>query len=163
MLHFGHSPEELQRIHEYQRSRWERINSAIETSNADQLKAWLELITMAVHEPHVLFYYKGIIEKMMTDRHGHCPCGTDHAEEIAQAIHPTPPTETPEPPAAPAHPISLVGDIELLNGNLKKYRMHIINGDLRCRDCGIKYVSMEDRMLKAPDDCHGCEVKSKWG
>jgi hypothetical protein len=29
--------------------------------------------------------------------------------------------------------------------------------------CGVVYVSIEDRMLKAPDDCHGCAARGRWG
>lgn len=29
--------------------------------------------------------------------------------------------------------------------------------------CGIIYVSIEDRMLKGPEDCHGCFVRAGQG
>jgi hypothetical protein len=32
-----------------------------------------------------------------------------------------------------------------------------------CTKCGMKYGSIADRMLRAPSDCHGCQVKSAWG
>lgn len=32
-----------------------------------------------------------------------------------------------------------------------------------CRDCGLTYVSLEDRMLKRPDECHGCFLKASQG
>lgn len=32
-----------------------------------------------------------------------------------------------------------------------------------CKNCGLRYVSIEDRMLKRPDDCHGCQIKSAHG
>jgi hypothetical protein len=32
-----------------------------------------------------------------------------------------------------------------------------------CRGCGIVYVSLEDRMLRRPDECHGCFLKAKFG
>lgn len=29
--------------------------------------------------------------------------------------------------------------------------------------CGLIYVSIKDRMLKAPEDCHGCNSRGAWG
>ena len=39
-------------------------------------------------------------------------------------------------------------------------------GEIRgfiCLNCRTVYPSLEDRMLKAPDDCSGCHQKSAWG
>lgn len=32
-----------------------------------------------------------------------------------------------------------------------------------CLGCEHRYQTIEDRMLKQPDDCHGCHNKSAWG
>jgi hypothetical protein len=32
-----------------------------------------------------------------------------------------------------------------------------------CKDCGSLYQSLDDRIVKAPDDCWGCIEKAKWG
>lgn len=32
-----------------------------------------------------------------------------------------------------------------------------------CKGCGLEYVSIEDRMLRSTDGCHGCHEKSKTG
>lgn len=32
-----------------------------------------------------------------------------------------------------------------------------------CKGCGLKYQSIQDRMLRAPDACHGCFLKSAHG
>ncbi len=32
-----------------------------------------------------------------------------------------------------------------------------------CKNCGQRYPSLQDRILKAPDDCSGCHSKSRWG
>ena len=43
---------------------------------------------------------------------------------------------------------------------IDKYRLwvHPETGHLHCRDCGQPYVSLEDRMVKEPSDCHGCQM-----
>lgn len=33
----------------------------------------------------------------------------------------------------------------------------------QCTKCSIRYQTIEDRMLKAPEDCQGCRDKSAWG
>lgn len=33
----------------------------------------------------------------------------------------------------------------------------------RCVKCQLNYQTIEDRMLKNPDDCHGCHNQSAWG
>ena len=32
-----------------------------------------------------------------------------------------------------------------------------------CTNCGMRYQSIEDRMLREPDECTGCQQKSAWG
>lgn len=32
-----------------------------------------------------------------------------------------------------------------------------------CKGCGLFYKSLVDRMIKGPDNCHGCIEKAKWG
>lgn len=34
---------------------------------------------------------------------------------------------------------------------------------VKCLGCGMQYVSLRDRMIKEPDDCHGCHLKSANG
>lgn len=48
---------------------------------------------------------------------------------------------------------------------LKDYNLQIVDGEVFCLGCGMKYVSVEDRMLRAPgtDGCHGCHHKSAHG
>jgi hypothetical protein len=36
-------------------------------------------------------------------------------------------------------------------------------GFVECKGCGLVYVSLADRMLRAPDECHGCHEKAKHG
>ena len=48
---------------------------------------------------------------------------------------------------------------------LKEYNMELRDGRFFCLGCGLEYVSLEDRMLRAPgaDGCHGCHHKSAHG
>lgn len=49
----------------------------------------------------------------------------------------------------------------------KKYNVsfspyHVLP-EVTCNGCGLQYPSLRDRMLKGPDDCHGCHLKSSNG
>lgn len=68
----------------------------------------------------------------------------------------------------------LVGQKGLMTEDLVKKMVEYNVDDLRdedtgaiigfkCLGCGMNYQSLEDRMLRAPDDCHGCQHKSAWG
>lgn len=46
---------------------------------------------------------------------------------------------------------------------IKRYRLVKVEGFLYCDDCGMRYPSLEDRMIKEPDDCPGCHTKSAHG
>ncbi len=52
------------------------------------------------------------------------------------------------------------------NQKMKEYRVYYksqTGKEVLCTDCGLEYPSLEDRMVKQPDDCHGCFMKAKWG
>lgn len=73
--------------------------------------------------------------------------------------------ETPEPDAAigvPGYATSDAGEAALM----AQYNVEQVERDkpeVRCKGCGLVYVSLADRMVKEPDDCHGCVEKTKWG
>ena len=50
--------------------------------------------------------------------------------------------------------------------NMGRYNMGFIPGEwpkVKCNGCQNEYMSLEDRMVKGPDDCHFCQQKSAWG
>ena len=58
------------------------------------------------------------------------------------------------------------------NQNTEKYKelLGVYNlelgektGKLICKGCGLTYVTLEDRMLREPGDCHGCRERSSHG
>ena len=49
---------------------------------------------------------------------------------------------------------------------LEEYHLDLIPDQwpvVACNKCGLEYQSLEDRMVKAPDECHGCQQKAAWG
>ena len=74
-------------------------------------------------------------------------------EELAELYGP--PTEPPS-----EHPITLAGDA------MNKYNVFSHPSQwpvVYCLGCNYKYPSLEDRMLKAPGDCPGCQMKASQG
>lgn len=108
----------------------------------------------------------GIIEGIMASR-GFCfACGKRHDESIDQILDEAEPKREPTGPGNSIvsidQPVSVVAfDASTMNeynvepfGELSK---------VRCKGCGMIYESMEDRMLRRPSACHGCQHKAKWG
>lgn len=65
-------------------------------------------------------------------------------------------------------PVQEGGDPRVLKavetaGNMVKYHLEYKGNDLNCSLCGYWYPSLEDRMMKSPEDCPGCHHKAKFG
>lgn len=131
-------------------------------------------------------FYEGVCQSILTYRYNVCAgCGVDHAEEFAKELLDEAPREpnldvpdgiSPDQltfdDAIAADQPQLIADkideAELADRRELMDRYNVEEDPnlapfLRCRGCGLTYVSLEDRMVKAPDDCHGCTHKSKWG
>lgn len=164
--HAAHA-EIARRAHDDILHRHRRYDTLIESMSAEQIIIFAELIDNFCHDGASLFYYKGVVAKVMTAKHGICPCGRDHADDLLREVTvpiPAAPVNTePEIETTPVVPVEPIAFSYAGIDQLIKYNMKYVGDGLFCKNCGIKYVSMADRMLKPPDDCHGCEVKSKWG
>lgn len=87
------------------------------------------------------------IQKIKNNR---CVCGVDHDGEALEA-------------AKNALEIERLSNEAEPNPAMVAYNMTIKDGALACAGCGQVYPSLEDRMLRNPDDCSGCKQKSAWG
>lgn len=137
-------------------------------------------------------FYEGIVQSLLTFKHKVCPsCGIDHAEEftsglgtiLGDMIRPLIPKVGEPLNLPPGHEqltfddalkdadMSVEETVDLAEELHRKQQMERYNVEpdaenppfLKCRGCGLTYVSLEDRMVKAANDCHGCAHKSKWG
>lgn len=110
-------------------------------------------------------FYQGLIASLLSDKFGHCiACGSKHEDELHKIVSEgTVDTDNSVPKPWPDLVTGLDTDTRK---NLADYRLNIVTQDypkVACRDCGMIYQSLEDRMLKAPEDCIGCIQKEKWG
>lgn len=119
----------------------------------------------------------GIIAGILMQRDGWCPCGVNHANEESE-LKSEPVTPQEYRSAGPRYWADFNQDdpavwTALINSlsseylsNVAKYNLELVIGhwpQVRCKNCRLKYVSLEDRMKKLPDDCHGCQMKAGQG
>jgi len=103
--------------------------------------------------------------------------GKDHEAELkemsGQAGKPDLQKKKPTPEASHlddwAEPEQQSGDPRVLKAlehadNMRKWNLEYTNsGLLVCSKCNMEYASLEDRMVKSPDNCQGCHHKAKFG
>ncbi len=107
----------------------------------------------------------GRLREVIRVRFNKCPCGALHQDpndllrdstlSTAQT-----PLSTEEQELANAY----TADAKR-NELMKRYRV-TADGSQRgvyCTDCMMKYISLSDRMVRDPDDCPGCHLKSSQG
>lgn len=101
----------------------------------------------------------GIIEGIMVSR-GFCPaCGKRHDESIDQILEEAEPKVTSEVQYLPPDRQALLEEYNVTdNDDDPKVDPKVV-----CLGCGMEYQSLEDRMLRKPNACHGCQHKAKWG
>lgn len=113
-------------------------------------------------------YFNGLAVAYLKLKFDVCAaCGETHAaEQILQ-------NEPPKPAAEPAADITAHMPADVLRGIelaarkdlMTRYRVNEVpeSDAVVCQGCDTVYPSLEDRMLKKPDECHGCIQKTKWG
>lgn len=150
--------EEMDRQAAENHARRERFMLLIETLSPRELGVLYEmLVCMAeLKDPaEYINYVMGQASMVLRLKHNSCVCGEDHNSEILD--------ETRAKMAAEKVESNDASDDEaaMREYNLRKDP----DGRLYCQGCGLRYVSLEDRMLRAPgtDGCHGCQLKSAHG
>ena len=128
----------------------------------DQLIMLIEIIRVTSGSPQAGERFLGMISIILDLKHKLCvACGKDHdkmLEEMAEA--------PAEPSGAPGAAEAEADIFDQTAKNLEVYEMEYNeDGDLVCKNCGTKYPSMEDRMLRRPGKpgCDPCIQREKWG
>ena len=140
----------------------------IEEMELDHLK----MIRMMLHNlgdtPQALGFWEGVIQTTISRREKVCPaCGKDHdkeAERLAAeaevekaATRNDPNVRANRLIAMHEHHVEPVDDDDLW-------------GKVRCtgivlgmEGCGMEWPNLEDRQLRGPDECSGCQIRSAHG
>lgn len=172
-------PEEMReemrkRMEEHQlqvEDYYHSVQHLFDELNKDQLHTlrWILHNVSADETGKLASYYEGQVANMLQVKYSVCPgCGKDHTEELLeQQAAPDQPTEKPAE-VVPQHTGPSLTDED--KAKMEEYNLDDAYeaGSERfigfiCKGCGLLYPSIDDRMLKAPDECHGCQQKAMWG
>jgi hypothetical protein len=133
---------------------------------------------MSADDGRYAAYLEGTAAATLFHRFHVCPsCGKDHDKELLET--------SMEVDGGTQHSIFDKEVIEVENADdryrrflqtCRDYGVRIPEGErgniedpnktpVVCMNCGTKYVSLEDRMIKppGPENCEGCVNKTKWG
>lgn len=135
------------------------VRDLFESLDESQLRVFRGILRIVDENPGAASYYAGVVSTQLSFRFGVClGCGRKHDEELKDMA-----TESGVPKTWTD--IAATLDTETLE-NLHKYHLNVIPNEwprVVCAKCGKTYVSLEDRMLREPDDCSGCHEKEMWG
>lgn len=176
MFYFGDMPEELKEMIERQHMEAQAdqadLDRVIETMQIDDLLVVRRMLRIvATNGAHAAAFFDGQIYARLR-ANGLCVnCGQpdhDHealAQELADAA--PPPVDEPAPGQLliPGTEFTEEQHRQMAEYGLDDLRdedTHQLLGFI-CLNCGMRYPSIEDRMLRNPDDCSGCHIKSAHG
>lgn len=147
--------------------------------SVDDTRSLRAILRAAQNDSHVAAYYDGVLSILLAQKEELCwACGKNHDADLSSllddATQPVPtPDSTPEPKQALVDaPNGEVAVVEFTTDQVledaSRYGVEFIgpvgpNCPVKCVGCGLKSISLADRMLRSPDDCHGCIEKAKWG
>lgn len=129
----------------------------------EQLMLIQNLCVSAIHDKTYVHRLLGIITGIFRLQHGdRCGgCGKNHdadildeaANELQAEGNDTKQADLQEASLKDAH------DAAMFAYNLEGAQ----NNMVRCKGCGLIYPSLEDRMMRGVNDCHGCHIRSAHG
>lgn len=156
--------------------RAHRIESFVYGQDKDGLYALSLLLGQLIGNKVGTVYWQGQVDGLLQERHNVCSVhGVDHdavaLEAISKGSTGTGDSEAiPDPvipmPGIPGEMLAaLQGDLEELDRQMVEYRVsfNLDTERFYCDDCGMMYPTIEDRMLKSPDDCPGCHQRAGQG
>lgn len=186
---FFQSPEEIeaqhQRYHMEQEAQIHGVIDLIHSLDEEQLKNFIVLmsgLTDAQNSALIAGIHLGQARAIGSNKFGWCKCGREHetpeqmlakevdrgAERVA-AEHPVA-GRKPEPLELDELPnMSAVEEAAAANRLILAEEYNVAfaadptDPSVICKGCGQTYPSLRDRMVKGPDACHFCHLKSSGG
>jgi len=152
----GPSKEELERHEMEGMAAAHEMRQFILSLDESQLKKLIPLIKMASDHTEAAFYYVGVAANILDMKYGQCmSCARKHDEELANMAAES---EAAFPPK----------DSSVYQGLMDEYNMEQDDDGsdrVMCKNCGMWYINLKDRMLRSPDKsgCSGCVQKEQWG
>lgn len=150
-------PEEMKQQIEEMQERQEMANTSAKQQlsrffqelTEDQVVALAEIFRICASVEQAIHYYEGFTRAVLATRFNKWPGWDDEPNvDTLVAVEMDSPSEV---------------DVEAA---MREYGLtRTEDGRLICDGCTREYISLEDRMLRAPgpDGCTGCVQKTKWG
>jgi len=127
-------------------------------------------------------YFEGVTVGILESKFNVCPsCGVNHDMEFLESLNKDDDAldvDEPEPAETsemdfkseePTKPEKSLKELQAAaearrQSKLDEYNLSRgLGSQVICKNCSMIYPSLKDRMLREPDQCPGCEQKSKWG
>ena len=175
-MYFGEVPPEIQKqleehmaqhqMHEdsYQHEVVGFIQG-LDEAGLRTLKSIITGVDQSEHQGVLLIGY--ILSQLETRYHLCFACGKDHDVMLTDLSGQKEQEVGKDEPKKEVPWVDFVRDLPAgILARLEEYGMGLIPDQwplVVCNNCGLEYQSLEDRMVKAPDDCHGCQQKAAWG
>lgn len=175
-MFFSSDPEEIRAHMEAQqeRARMEyedqihEMYRTIEEMKVDHLKMIRALLHNVGDTPQALGFWEGVIQSTITRRESVCPaCGKDHDKEAARLAE-----EAAAEQTASREDPNVRGNrlIAMHEHNVEPVDDEDLWGKVRCTgimdglgSCGMEWPNLEDRQLREPTECSGCQIRSAHG
>jgi hypothetical protein len=128
----------------------------LESLDESQLKELRSILDWVDGAPSANGYIQGLVTWLLRQKFGHCICGENHSDELQKQND----DKRDEPVESVPQP-----DYDAL---AKEYGVMFADDQTTgviCVECGHRYISLDDRMLRKPGQggCIGCQHKTKWG
>lgn len=149
------------RAHMESIDRAHRVESFVYGQDKDGLYALSILLSQLIGNKMGVVYWQGQVDGLLQDRHNVCAIhGVDHDAEALASIAGEGSTVADDSKVVTAGAVT--GELMEL---MVEYRVSFNETveKFYCDDCGYMYPTIEDRMMKAPDDCPGCHLKASQG
>lgn len=153
-------PEQAERIAMERESMKHRIATLLGEMSEDDLDTMYHLLCGLADPtdgPSTASHFSGVAKATLVYKHGRCGCGAKHDD---------PRDDTPGKGDPRLEQLNQLSDLDLFNQSDAMIEYNLIkmpDGRFFCKSCGLQYVSLEDRMVKPADECHGCQHKAAHG
>lgn len=139
------------------------ISRFLDSLDLEGVKSLRHILGSTLSSEQAASFYMGMAETLLSHKFKVCTaCGVSHDAELEKLL--SRPDSTPPPVDESDVSMAMEYAQQLETYRLEEFTPEdAVESQLRCRDCQMVYVSLMDRMVKAPDDCEGCRHKAKWG
>jgi hypothetical protein len=140
------------------------IDSLLDRLPMDEMEALLQVMHGFTSDEDGMVAaarFEGLIQGVYQRRFKKCGClnNCETLDDLATELEMSQSDEPDEP----------IDEIKAALEEASKYHVAYLSDDnftdprVKCTNCGTIYPSLADRMIKGPDDCHGCHHKSAYG